>query len=263
MSGIEDIVATKHWLGCFGFGRVLLAQAAFWCSADETGPYYQFAKSELYLDGAVEIAAVQRGWPMANPARNSRACCAVGCCWTRRRGPPALLAHLLRRRADATRARDGRRRHRRLYRRHVPALADKGIYIASESSFHRVLRAHGQMHRRGGAKPPTNNAYRYPPWRGLVLGCDVPAGTGPGTSVLSVPDPRSLQPQDRRLRGARYRQCRARRALAKRAALAEGIHAKATRPVLHGDNGATLKATTVLAMLYWLGIKPSYSRSRG
>jgi putative transposase len=32
--------------------------------------------------------------------------------------------------------------------------------------------------------------------------------------------------------------------------------------VLHGDNGASLKATTVLAMLYWLGIKPSYSRPR-
>ncbi len=36
----------------------------------------------------------------------------------------------------------------------VPALADEGIYIASESSFHRVLRAHGQMHRRGRAQPP-------------------------------------------------------------------------------------------------------------
>ncbi len=34
------------------------------------------------------------------------------------------------------------------------------------------------------------------------------------------------------------------------------------RPVLHGDNGATLKATTVLAMLHWLGIKPSNSRPR-
>jgi hypothetical protein len=32
--------------------------------------------------------------------------------------------------------------------------------------------------------------------------------------------------------------------------------------VLHGDNGATVKATTVLAMLHWLGIKPSYSRPR-
>ena len=35
-----------------------------------------------------------------------------------------------------------------------------------------------------------------------------------------------------------------------------------TRPVLHGDNGTTLKATTVLAMLHWLGIMPSYSRPR-
>ncbi len=34
------------------------------------------------------------------------------------------------------------------------------------------------------------------------------------------------------------------------------------KPVLHGDNGATLKATTVLAMLHWLKIKPSYSRPR-
>ena len=50
--------------------------------------------------------------------------------------------------------------------------------------------------------------------------------------------------------------------LARRTALAEGVHAMPTRPVLHGDNGATLKATTVLAMLHWLGIKPSYSRPR-
>ena len=34
------------------------------------------------------------------------------------------------------------------------------------------------------------------------------------------------------------------------------------KPVLHGDNGSTLKATTVLAMLQWLGVKPSYSRPR-
>src|SRR4029077_4838570 len=36
----------------------------------------------------------------------------------------------------------------------VPALADEGIYLASEASFYRVLRAHGQMHRRGRAQPP-------------------------------------------------------------------------------------------------------------
>ena len=50
--------------------------------------------------------------------------------------------------------------------------------------------------------------------------------------------------------------------LVRRTALAEGIAALDAKPVLHGDNGATLKATTVLAMLHWLGVKPSYSRPR-
>ena len=50
--------------------------------------------------------------------------------------------------------------------------------------------------------------------------------------------------------------------LVRRTALAEGIAALTVKPVLHGDNGSTLKATTVLAMLNWLGVKPSYSRPR-
>ena len=50
--------------------------------------------------------------------------------------------------------------------------------------------------------------------------------------------------------------------LVRRTALAEGIAALAVKPVLHGDNGSTLKATTVLAMLDWLGVNPSYSRPR-
>ena len=55
----------------------------------------------------------------------------------------------------------------------VPALADEGIYIASESSFHRVLRAHGQMNRRGRAQPPrTSRPRTLPP---------VPATSGAGT----------------------------------------------------------------------------------
>src|SRR4051794_6054779 len=38
--------------------------------------------------------------------------------------------------------------------------------------------------------------------------------------------------------------------LVRRTALAEGIHARNCRPVLHGDNGPSMKGTTVLAMLY-------------
>jgi transposase InsO family protein len=41
-----------------------------------------------------------------------------------------------------------------------------------------------------------------------------------------------------------------------------GLHSMTQKPVLHGDNGSTLKATTVLAMMYWLGLKASYSRPR-
>ena len=36
----------------------------------------------------------------------------------------------------------------------VPALAGEGVYLGSESSFHRVLRDHGQMNRWGRARPP-------------------------------------------------------------------------------------------------------------
>ena len=52
------------------------------------------------------------------------------------------------------------------------------------------------------------------------------------------------------------------RNLLRRAALSEDIHAKPQRPVLHGVNGSTLKATTALAMLNWLSIRPPYSRPR-
>ena len=149
----------------------------------------------------------------------------------------------------------------------VPALADEGIYIASESSFHRVLRAHGQMNRRGRAQPPR-------------------ASRPPTTHIATAPAevwcwdltflPTQIQGRwfylylildlySRKIVGFEVHDTdSAEHAahLARRTALAEGVHAKPVRPVLHGDNGATLKATTVLAMLHWLGIEPSYSRPR-
>lgn len=36
----------------------------------------------------------------------------------------------------------------------VPRLADQGQYLASESSFYRVLKEHGQVNCRGKAQPP-------------------------------------------------------------------------------------------------------------
>ncbi len=149
----------------------------------------------------------------------------------------------------------------------VPALADEGIYIASESSFHRVLRAHGQMNRRGRAQPPRTSR---PPTTHIA--------TRPGDvwcwDVTFLPAQIQgrwfyfyliLDLYSRKIVGFEVHDTdSAEHAahLARRTALAEGVHAKPVRPVLHGDNGATLKATTVLAMLHWLGIEPSYSRPR-
>jgi putative transposase len=149
----------------------------------------------------------------------------------------------------------------------VPALADEGIYLASEASFHRVLRAHGQMNRRGRARPPQT---LRPPTTHIA--------TRPGEvwcwDVTFLPAQIQgcwfyfyliLDLYSRKIVGFEVHDTdSAEHAahLARRTALAEGVHAAAARPVLHGDNGATLKATTVLAMLNWLGIEPSYSRPR-
>jgi transposase InsO family protein len=149
----------------------------------------------------------------------------------------------------------------------VPTLADEGVYIASESSFYRVLRKHGQMNRRGRAQPPRASR---PPTTHIATGpaevwCwDVtflPAQIHGRWFYLYL----ILDLYSRKIVGFEVHDTdSAEHAahLAGRTALAEGVHAMPARPVLHGDNGATLKATTVLAMLHWLGIKPSYSRPR-
>lgn len=149
----------------------------------------------------------------------------------------------------------------------VPALADEGVYIASESSFHRVLRAHGQMNRRGRARPPR-------PSRPPTTHVATAAGQVWCWDVTFLPTHVQgcwfylyliLDLYSRKVVGFEVHDAdNADHAaqLAKRTALAEGVHAMAVKPVLHGDNGATLKATTVLAMLHWLGVKPSYSRPR-
>ena len=149
----------------------------------------------------------------------------------------------------------------------VPMLADEGVYLANESSFTRVLRAHGQTAHRGRAKvpkavrPPTTHIasaarqvwcldMTYLPttvmgrWFHLYLILDLYSRKIVGWEV------HDSDHSDHAVH------------LVRRTALAEGIAGLSVKPVLHGDNGSTLKATTVLAMLNWLGVKPSYSRPR-
>ena len=149
----------------------------------------------------------------------------------------------------------------------VPMLADEGVYLASESSLVRVLREHGQSRHRGRAKtpraprPPTTHIATAPRqvwcwdmtylpalvmgrWFYLYLIVDLYSRKIVGWEVHERDDAHHAAH------------------VVRQAALAEGIAALTRKPVLHGDNGATLKATTVLAMLHWLGVKPSYSRPR-
>ncbi len=143
----------------------------------------------------------------------------------------------------------------------VPMLADEGVYLASESSFSRVLRQQGQNAHRGRAKapragrPPTTHVataarqvwcwdMTYLPaavlgrWFHLYLILDLYSRKIVGWEVHDSDDSAHAVH------------------LVRRTALAEGIAAMADKPVLHGDNGSTLKATTVLAMLNWLGSIP-------
>ena len=149
----------------------------------------------------------------------------------------------------------------------VPMLADEGVYIASESSFSRVLRAHGQTAHRGRAKapravrPPTTHIAQilkiwgfsgrhYLP--AVVMGC--------WFHLYLILDLYSRKIVGWEVHDSDHSDHAVH--LVRRTALAEGIAAMTDKPVLHGDNGSTLKATTVLAMLNWLGVKPSYSRPR-
>jgi putative transposase len=151
----------------------------------------------------------------------------------------------------------------------VPMLADQGRYIASESSFPRILRAHGQSRHRGRARAPRR--VRAPPphvdtARGQVWCWDMtylPAGVVDRWFHLYL----IMDLYSRKIIGWEVHDSdsadHAPR-LVQRTALIESVAAQPAdqRPVLHGDNGASFKATTVLAMLHWLGIKPSYSRPR-
>lgn len=149
----------------------------------------------------------------------------------------------------------------------VPALADEGVYLGSESSMQRVLRAHGQTRHRGRAKaprasrPPSTHVATAPRQLWCWDMTYLPAEIGGRWFYLYL----ILDAFSRKIVGFEVHDTddsvHATK-LVKRTALAEGIHAMADKPVLHGDNGSTFKATTVLAMLYWLGIKPSYSRPR-
>jgi transposase InsO family protein len=146
----------------------------------------------------------------------------------------------------------------------VPLLADRGIYIASESSFYRVLAEAGQMAHRNRARPaahrkPMEHVARCPnevwAWDITYLRSRV---RGQFYYLYLVVDVFS-----RKIVGfdVHAEECAEKASeLVSRAVEDEGVDRD--RLVLHADNGGPMKASTMLATLQRLGVVASFSRPR-
>lgn len=147
----------------------------------------------------------------------------------------------------------------------VPRLADQGVYVASESTMYRILNEAGQLNRRGRAQPPrrvpTPTSHRadapnrvwswditYLPstvkgqyWY-LYLFEDIYSRKAVGWEVCAQESGEDAA------------------AVLRRCVLSEQCYR--TPLVLHSDNGAPMKSSTLLAKMYELGITPSRGRPR-
>lgn len=146
----------------------------------------------------------------------------------------------------------------------VPALADEGRYLASESTFYRVFREANQQHHRGRSKEPQRKAP------------STHCATGPNQvwcwDITWLPGPARglfyylyliLDLYSRKIVAWEVHECETSdlaARLIRKACLAEGI---ATQPlVLHSDNGSPMKGASMLETLHRLGVTPSFSRPR-
>ena len=147
----------------------------------------------------------------------------------------------------------------------VPKLADQGRYLASESSFYRILRADGQQQHRGRAKPPVR---RKPPtsYRASapceVWTWDITWMPGPVAGMFFylylIVDIFSRKIVGWEVHERESADLAA--ALIRQAVLAEGCFMQPL--VLHADNGSPMKGATMKTTMEKLGITASYSRPR-
>jgi transposase InsO family protein len=146
----------------------------------------------------------------------------------------------------------------------VPRLADKGRYIASESSFYRTLKSERLLSHRGRAKPPASKA---PPEHCATAPCQVwswditylkSRTAGIFYYLYLFEDVWS-----RKIVGSvvHEEECGERASVAFREALA-AERIDGADLVLHQDNGAPMKGATLKATLERLGVIASYSRPR-
>ncbi len=147
----------------------------------------------------------------------------------------------------------------------VPALLDKGIYLGSEATYYRILKAHSQLHHRGRSQAPkktgkpTSHTAEGPnevwSWDITYLASVV---RGQFYYLYLFEDIYS-----RKIVGyeVHEQECGERAAeLVQRCMLREQCFNQPL--VLHSDNGAPMKAQTMKAKLEELGVQSSYSRPR-
>jgi len=147
----------------------------------------------------------------------------------------------------------------------VPRLADEGRYIASESSFYRVLSAAGQLHHRGRSKvakrskvPTTHiakQANQVWSWDISYLPSNV---RGLYHYLYLIEDIYSRKIVGWKVHESETGESAAE--LMQRTVMAERCFRKPL--VLHSDNGSPMKSYTLQSKLVELGITPSHSRPR-
>jgi putative transposase len=144
----------------------------------------------------------------------------------------------------------------------VPHLADQGQYVASESSFYRILREAKQLAHRGKAKPPTHR--RPQPlvasgpnqvwtWDITYLTTNVRGVFFYLYLIVDLFSRKILGWEVHEQESAEHAA-----ALLRQSYLREGVDG--ARLALHSDNGGPMKGATMLATLQRLGVMPSFSR---
>lgn len=148
----------------------------------------------------------------------------------------------------------------------VPTLADRGIYLASESTMYRILREHNMQHHRGKVRKPTQHSVTTHCATGPneVWMWDItwlPAGVKGMFFYLYM----ILDLYSRKIVGWEvWQEESATNAsqLIHRTMMSESCFVRPKTLVLHSDNGSPMKASTMLETLYKLGVTPSRSRPR-
>jgi putative transposase len=148
----------------------------------------------------------------------------------------------------------------------VPALADEGRYIASESSFYRHLREKKMQNHRGKAKAPVSKplSTHMATAPNQVWTWDISYLNGPIKGMYyylyMIIDifSRNIVGWEIWLEESTEKASE----LIEKAYLAHRISTLQKPLILHSDNGSPMKGATMLETLYKLGIVPSRSRPR-